>query len=444
MKATPYTAAFRAAASFLPTTFNWTHLVEALLPSAVRMIGAGFQFLSTVIVARTLGDGPSANFFFWSSVLMTSGPIATYGLEQIALRNVPRIERDDHEGVGLFVAHLRALSMVISLVLGLAWVVYAVTTQPASEGFQLWHLLPPFALGAIALALINGEALKGLARPVLGNVYGHLLPVGLFFLLVLLFAKDLGSPGILTLYTGSYVVGALAARFAPGGEFRSRYFAWPGRMKRKLLLAEGLPVCCVSLFGALGFIVPLSFFEMTRPAPEVSHLTAAFRISILFIVLSAAIHSVFAPALSKSAELPNPLRPVLHVYGKAILIALLALIVPLGVGIVFPELVMSIFGTDFVEGADALRMLLLIQLISLIFGPVPHLLLMTGHTVFLARIGVVKFLSVALLSFLWIPKFGGMGMVFAMGISFIAEEIAGLTFAFYKLKKQRNVTEDAK
>ncbi|MBP6602693.1 MAG: polysaccharide biosynthesis C-terminal domain-containing protein, partial [Verrucomicrobiales bacterium] len=96
------------------------------------------------------------------------------------------------------------------------------------------------------------------------------------------------------------------------------------------------------------------------------------------------------------------------------------------------------------EGADALRMLLLIQLISLIFGPVPHLLLMTGHTVFLARIGVVKFLSVALLSFLWIPKFGGMGMVFAMGISFIAEEIAGLTFAFYKLKKQRNVTEDAK
>ena len=43
---------------------------------------------------------------------------------------------------------------------------------------------------------------------------------------------------------------------------------------------------------------------------------------------------------------------------------------------------------------------------------------------------------------------GGMGWLIVlgafMGISFIAEEIAGLTFAFYKLKKQRNVTEDAK
>jgi O-antigen/teichoic acid export membrane protein len=407
------------------------------------MIGAGFQFLSTIIVARTLGDAPSANFFFWSSVLMTSGPIATYGLEQIALRNVPRIERDDHEGVGLFVANLRALSMVISLLLGLGWVLYAVATQPASEGFQLWNLLPPFALGAIALALINGEALKGLARPVLGNVYGHLLPVSLFFLLVLLFARDLGSPGILTLYTGSYVVGAFAARFAPGGEFRARYLAWPGRVKRKLLLREGLPVCCVSLFGAFCFIVPLAFFEMTRPAPEVSHLTAAFRISILFMILSSAIHSVFAPALSRSAELPNPLRPVFYVYGKAIAIALLALGIPLGVGIAFPGLVMSIFGAEFVEGADALRLLLIIQVISLIFGPVPHLLLMTGHTVFLARLGVLKFISVALLSFFLIPRFGGLGMIFAMGISFIAEEIAGLIFAFCKLKNHPNATEAA-
>jgi O-antigen/teichoic acid export membrane protein len=402
------------------------------------MVGAGFQFLSTVIVARTLGDGPSASFFFWSSVLMTSGPIATFGLEQIALRNVPRLQRDQPEEVGRFVAHLRAISVLLSFLIGLGWIVYAVFNEPASGGMQIWHFLPPLLLGSIAVALINGEAFKGLSRPVMGSIYGHLLPVSLFFITVTLFAKHLQSPGILTLYTGSYLIGALAARYAGGGEFRKQFFVWPDRATFRTLLGDGFPVCLVSLFGALGFIVPLSYFEMTQPAAEVSHLTAAFRISILFIVLSTAIHGVFAPALSRSAELPNPLRPVFIVYGKAILIALAVLGLPLGFGIAFPELVMSVFGDEFHDGAGPLRLLLLVQLASLLFGPVPHLLLMTGHTVFLARIGILKFISIVVLSLLFIPKYGGSGMVYAMGISFVGEEIAGLVYAYLKLKNQRD------
>jgi len=402
------------------------------------MVGAGFQFLSTVIVARTLGDGPSASFFFWSSVLMTSGPIATFGLEQIALRNVPRLQRDNPEEVGRFVANLRAVSVLLSFIIGLGWVVYAVINQPHQGGVHLWHFLPPVLLGSIAVALINGEAFKGLSRPVMGSIYGHLLPVSLFFITVSLFAKHLGSPGILTLYTGSYLIGALAARHAGGGEFRKQFFVWPDRATFRALLGEGLPVCMVSLFGALGFIVPLAFFELTRPAAEVSHLTAAFRISILFVVLSSAIHGVFAPALSRSAELPNPLRPVFMVYGKAILIALAVLALPLGFGIAFPGPVMSVFGDEFDDGAAPLRLLLLVQLASLIFGPVPHLLLMTGHTVFLARIGIVKFISIVVLSLLFIPRYGGSGMVYAMGISFVGEEIAGLLYAYRKLKNQRD------
>ncbi|NLT69820.1 MAG: lipopolysaccharide biosynthesis protein [Verrucomicrobiaceae bacterium] len=424
----------RSLARSAPSAHVWETILHTLLPSAVRMVGAGFQFLSTVIVARTLGDGPSANFFFWSSVLMTSGPIATFGLEQIALRNVPRLQRDHPEKVGRFVAHLRAISVLLSFLIGLGWAVYAVISQAPPGGVRLWHFLPPLLLGAIAVALINGEAFKGLSRPVMGSVYGHLLPVTLFFILVVLFAKHLGSPGILTLYTGSYLIGALAARHASGGEFRKCFLAWPDRATLRSLLAEGLPICLVSFFGALGFIIPLAFFELTRPAAEVSHLTAAFRISILFAVLSSAIHSVFAPALSRSAELPDPLRPLFRVYGKAILIALVALALPLGLGIAFPERVMSIFGEEFLDGVAPLRLLLLLQLVSLILGPVPHLLLMTGHTVFLARTGIVKFLATVILSFFFIPRYGGSGMVYAMGLAFVGEDIAGLLHAFRKLR----------
>ena len=399
------------------------------------MLGAGVQFLSTVIVARTLGDAPSAGFFFWSSVLMTSGPIATYGLEQIALRNVPRLQRDGHEAVDGFVAGLRSFSLILSFLIGLGWVVYAIASQADPGGFRLWHLLPPLTLGAIALTLINGEALKGLSRPVAGTIYGHLLPVSIFCVLVALFAKHLGSPGILTLYTGSYVIGALAARFAPGGDFRDRFFAWPGQKQFRSLLREGFAICCVSLFGAFSFIVPLTIVELTRPAAEVSYITTAFRIAILFMVLSSAIHGVFAPALSKNAELEKPLGPVLRVYGKAIVTALFALSLPLLIGIAFPEMVMSVFGESFRPGAELLSLLLLIQLITLVLGPVPHLLLMTGHTSCLARLGIFKLAASTLLSFLLIPRFGGIGMVIAMGVSFAVEEIIGLGYAVIQLRR---------
>ncbi len=443
MKAPPTATAFRSMENLLPSPRALQRVFHTLLPSGIRMFGAGIQFLSTVIVARVLGDGPSAGFFFWSSVLMTSGPIATYGLEQIALRNVPRLQRDGrNDEIGPFVAGLRSLSLLVSLLIGLGWVVYAIVTQPEPGGFRIWNILPPLALASIAITLINGEALKGLSRPVAGTIYGHLLPVSLFCVLVALFAEHLNSPGILTLYTGSYLAGALAARFAPGGNFRARYFSWPGKEKMGELIRDGFSICCVSLFGALGFIVPLAIMEMTRPAAEVSHLTTAFRIGILFIVLGSAIHSVFAPALSRSAELPNPFFPVFKVHGKAIAITLAALGLPLGIGITFPEPVMLVFGESFRDGAESLRLLLIVQLLSLCLGPVPYLLLMTGHTAFLARIGVAKFAAATVLSLLLIPRFGGSGMVAAMGIAFLGEGLIGIAYAMVKLRAQTSRTED--
>lgn len=423
----------------LPWRIFLEKVIHTLMPSVVRMIGAGFQFLSTVMVARSLGDGPGALFFFWSSVLMTSGPIASYGLEQIALRNVPRLEGAGPGAVASFVANLRAMSLAVSLLLGIGWMIFAIVTDKSGAGFQLWHLLPLFAQGAIALALINGEALKGLSHPVLGSVFGHVLPAGLFCVavaLTLVLPATFDATEILALYAGSFVMGAVLARFAPGGAFRDRFVLWPEKSRFLNLLREGFPICCVSLFGALGFIIPLAICDVLLPAAEVSHLTAAFRVSILFVVLSGAIHSVFAPALSRAAERERPLAPVMKVYGKSIAIALLVLGVPIVIGMIFPETVMTVFGEEFRDGAGALRLLLLVQLISLMMGPVPYLLLMTGHTTFLARLGVLKLVLVVGLSFILIPKMGGVGMVVAMGIAFLGEGILGVAYAVAKMKEQ--------
>lgn len=404
------------------------------------MSGAGIQFLSTVIIARTLGEGGSAGFFFWSSVLMTSGPIASYGLEQIALRNVPRLHRQGPEVVGRFLASLRCVSLSLSFLIGIGLIGYAIASEKP-PGFHAWHLLLPVALASIAITLINGEALKGLARPVAGVVFGHLIPVSLFCLLTAIFSRHLSSPGLLTLYTASYLTAAIIVRFAPVPDFRERLLALPKWESVRTVLREGFSVCCVNVFGALAFILPLAYLEFTSPPAEVAYITTAFRISILFFVLSHAIHGVFAPALSTSADMPNPFRPVFRVYFKAIAITLAALILPLGFGIAFPEVVMSIFGNSFKNGADALRLLLILQLVTVCLGPVLQLLLMTGHTVLMARLGVLKIIFGVALSLILIPRFGGVGMVVALGVTSIAEEVFGLGYAVVMLKKSSLVVE---
>jgi O-antigen/teichoic acid export membrane protein len=126
----------------------------------------------------------------------------------------------------------------------------------------------------------------------------------------------------------------------------------------------------------------------------------------------------------------------MRVYGKAIGIALLTLGLPVTLGMMFPGAVMAVFGEEFHDGAAPLRLLLLIQLISLMMGPVPYLLLMTGHTAFLARLGIVKLVVVVGLSVVLIPRFGGSGMVVAMGIAFLGEGLTGIAYAVAKMRAQ--------
>lgn len=410
-------------------------LVRTFSPSAVRLVGAAIQFLNTIIIARLLGDAGAAPFFFWSAILMSWAPIATYGLEQLALRKTPRIESDGPAAVAAFLAPLRFISLMTSCLIGLGLMAYAVLENP-SEGYDEWHLLLPLGVAAMALCLINGESLKGLSHPTWGMIYGHFIPVSTFMICILLMWSNASSIKLIAAYTGSYVFAALLARFGPVAAFRATHFAKPSWSKTKEVLKEGLPVCSVNLFGALAFVVPLAILEQTRPAGEVSHVIAAFRISILFGIVSMAIHGVFAPNLARASDEPNPFRPVMKIYLKAVGITLGLLGIPLIVALSFPSTIMQIFGETFDDAANVLVLLMLMQIFSLALGPVLLLMLMAGHTRMMAGLGFLKLIVAAALGFLLVPQWGGAGMVIAMAVAFLGEEIVGMIYVIRDLKRK--------
>ncbi len=416
-----------------------TSCVSVMAPSAIRLSGAGIQFLSTVIIARQLGDEKSAGFFFWAAMLTSLAGVATYGLEHLILRNVPRLHNPESQSkLEHFISSIRAIVLFLSAIIGVGLLVFAaMRNQTSVTGFPSWQLFLPLGLSAIAITLINGETLKGLSRPIAGVFLCHFIPVSLFCVIVVLNRDNLSSPFLIVIYALAYTISIIVIRFGPSKACRSKMFSLPRVEETKATLKEGFPVFCTNTFGALCYIVPLMLLDFLRPAVEVAYVTTSFRISILFLVLAAAMHSVFSPQLSRAASISGNSREIFKVYGKATGITLLALVVPLSIGIAFPEWVMSLFGEQFRAGADNLRILLISGLLSLCLGPTLQLLLMTGNTRIMAKLGLIKLLLASGLSILLIPRFGGMGMVIAMSVAFFLEEVVGIVYVAIRLNRQK-------
>lgn len=439
MSNTTATLSFKSRLEKIGVPKSLAGMLRVFAPPGVRLAGAGIQFLSTIIIARQLGDEKSAGFFFWSAILMSLASVATFGLEHLVLRNVPRLhDGGSRKKLESYISSIRSIVLILSGVIGIGLMAYASFRYGGDkEGFQIWHPLLPLALGAIALTLINGETLKGLTRPVAGIFFGHFIPVSMFCALIILNTDKLTVPFLIVIYTFAYVFGVTSIRFVPSKTCHSKMFSLPPAKQSKAILAEGFPVFCTNALGALCYIVPLMLLDFLRPASEVAYVTTSFRISILLAVLATAIHGVFAPQLSRAAGIPGNSLNIFKVYGKATVMTLLALVLPFGIGIAFPDWIMSIFGEQFRAGADTLRILLIFGATSLCVGPMFHLLLMTGNTRILARLGVVKLLLVSALSALLIPSLGGIGMVIAMGTAFFLEEVFGLVYVARQLKRQK-------
>lgn len=394
------------------------------------MAGAGLQFLNTILIARTLGDVGSERYFFWSAIIMTSTGMASYGLEQLSLRDVPRLQLKGTTSVRTYLTAVQAISVSLALIIGLGLVIYAQFT----EGWAEWQILIPFGLAAMTTVVIFGEVLKGLSQPVLGVLFGHFLPVFIFTIAIALAGSALTSALLLKLWIGSFLLAVLLLRFSGQPELKGHPFKKSDPALLKSLFIEGRSVFAGGIFGALSFMIPLAILKSQAQDPEVSYVTTAFRISILISILSGAIHSVFAPQISRAAESFDA-RRVFKSYSKAVIFSLVALGPPIFIGVAFPQLVMQIFGESFRDGASTLRLLLICNLISLILGPVLQLLIMIGSNRHLPRFGFFKLMIAVAAGWVLIPKFGGVGMVVAMSGAFLLEELAVLIYIGLKLRK---------
>ncbi|MEX2580999.1 MAG: lipopolysaccharide biosynthesis protein [Verrucomicrobiales bacterium] len=404
-------------------------------PPGLRLGGAFVQLLTTVLIARSLGAEAAGIYFFWAAAMMEAGQTATFGLDRLALRQVPRLQ-DVSASVGEFLASVRTAALLLSLVLAGGLCAYSFWVQTDVPRPAWWYLLPPVAVLGVAFTMINGEAMAGMGRPVLAIVYRHTIAVVALLLMIALLAGRLTADLALVAYTIAFALSGLGALAGPGLRDLRPKVNVPELAELKQLLGQGFPIFLSGLFAGLAMLIPLALLERTHPGDEVSYLTTALRIFVLFDVLAKAVHSLAMPQLSRAAvvwDLPR-LRSI---YGSVAMKGLGILGLPALLVLVLSTSVMEVFGADFSGGSQALRILMVFGLLSLLLGPAHQVLLMVGRTRRMAFFSLIHFVITTVLAFLVVPRFGAAGLAAVLGFGIILEKVLYLGFALRVAKHGR-------
>jgi len=302
-----------------------------------------------IVMARRLGDADFGTFTFSLALVAVVTTPANFGQDRILTREVAR---DRHRLRDYF-------GNVVTLRLALAAPIVTATIAIGAFAGNDGHALAVYALLGVSIVvdyLVATCFASFQAFERLVFIPAVLVPQRALTALV----------GIAALLLGASVV-VVAAVFAAASVFafalalallrqrvaRPRFDVDPRRWTS--LMRAAVPVGVAGVFGILLFRADMVMLRLFEPAPVVGDYGAAYRLFESTIFLSWSVGSAVYPVFSRLTADAAELR---QVFERALKL-LIALTVPLAVGAaVFAGPVIELlFGADYVEADNALRLL---------------------------------------------------------------------------------------
>ncbi|HWQ45747.1 MAG TPA: flippase [Longilinea sp.] len=405
----------------------------------IQVVFAGLSFLTSVIMARFLGAdgyGTFNNATAWVQILV---PLASLGFGVLIVRDVAILRSQRNwETLKGFLRFSDQLVLGVSLflivvVFFLAKILFAAPEKALLQQTLLLAtvLIPLYTLSNMRQSTIRGY--EHIAHAMLPDMV--IRPVSILVLLVIL---HFILPGGLTVQVAVLVSIAAAIFSLITGTVWQRRFSPPAiftvkpKYTIKVWFKAALPMMIYSAFQIIQARVSLVMLGAQSTADNVGYFSAAYNLAYLLVFFPTAVSYVMGPisarlfAAGEKAQLQQSLTQTVRV---AFLLSLL-----LGLILVFGRnLILSIFGPDFISAQVVLIVLCLGNLIDIALGNSAVLLSMTGHEKIVA---LFFLLSTALnvgLNLFWIPLYGLNGAVYSAFVSLIFSKVGLCLFAIKNL-----------
>lgn len=273
------------------------------------------------------------------------------------------------------------------------------------------------AIPFVAVATVQSEFYKAIGSPVLGSLLQALCSP----IVMLLGCSLLSWFGLVTFNNMVRIFAAAAVLYClVGMVFWMRrvpgiwYLA--GNFEGRLLLRASLPLLVVSAANLAMSWTDILVLGIWSDPQQVGIYGISARLAGTTSFVLIAANSVVAPRLAVAFANKNHER-LAYLAQRSVFWTSVAVLPLVAFLLVFPTLVLQIFGKSFQDGTWAVRILALGQLISVSLGPVGYLLVMTGREKHLRNATVIGALSNLAGNLILVPFFGIIGAATATAFS---------------------------
>lgn len=392
----------------------------------VRAVGPASSIFLTLFLARELGAEDMGIFFVVLTLVTACAIISKFGLDTALQRFVGAAR-----GVGdlPLVLGLYRWSVGISSILAVTMTFVCIGFAGAiadlflgdTKYTELIHVLA-LVIGPFTVLGVHAAMLKAVGKPAWGGfIEAAAWPVCTISLLIISTAYvPMTMHSIAIVYTLAAVLAAVWGFTVLKRSLPNRIGA--SRLGNRQLVASCLPLTGVDLINYLLLWTPFMLLPALANASEaglynVSHRLAA-QLGLLMIVFT----SITLPRFAAHAHLGD--HPALaSLAGRSIRTMLMFALPPTIILLVWSDVVLGIFGGDFIDAAGVLHILVLGQLFNLATGPVGYLLAMTGHERLLRNTLLVTAVMTLLLSLLLIPRYGAVGAAWSATLPLILHNL---------------------
>ena len=413
--------------NILANADNRDLLLSSAFAFVIRVFGAISGFAATFFIARHLGASESGYYFLAFSVVTVIAAFSRAGLDNTVLRftgSAPDLAVNTVLKSLLLILALSSFSAIV-LYFGAPYFSVAFFSKP-----ELAPVLKFMSLGVIGLSTltISAMALQGLRR-VSASIFVFNIAVNLLLILSLYVFVEMSAAELAKTYAvSSFVVGAVGFGL---------FYVFRPRIAKSVISWRELFASC----GPLWIVVIMSqmvqwsgqFMAGAYVSSEaLAQLAVAQRTAMLSSFILIAVNLVVAPRFAKLYR-DNDMAQLERLAIKSVkLISLFALPV-IGVMLVFPSFLMSLFGSEFKEGAILLQILAVGQFINAMTGSVGFLLMMSGHERDMRNVTLISGSLALLLTWFLTAQFNIIGAAIGTAIAVATQNLLAVYFVKKRL-----------
>jgi O-antigen/teichoic acid export membrane protein len=353
---------------------------RALMALSLKVCGAASGLVATVIMARLMPVEDFGLVAFLTSLVSLAAIIALLGHEPLLIREISR-RKEGEEGCAArgLLAHAGVVSLLLACLTGGAAVLLA-TSGLVPAGHAGAYVAAGLSLPLIVCCRIAGAALQGYGRVLLGD-FGAQSLVQVGFLVAILPVAAVGLSMSADLAMAVRLGAAALAALVAGVILHAVLWRQPARprvLQTRRWLAEAPPYC----------LLMLALFLISESDTLIVKLVAGDAAAGLYrppqrIVWAIsfglmAVNTLMQPRISGLAA-SGRADAMQEVVSASVRMSLFLTVPAVLLVVGFAEPILALFGEAYRDGATALRILTLGQLVNTAMGPVAVLLNMTGH-----------------------------------------------------------------